>query len=101
MASPEQETATVAGPPPAAGSRYRMVDLTLLLAEELPCWWSTHMPYLVEALRDLHQVPARGANVLFAPLRVARGTGAPGRALAWVPVEDAAGRTGSTGGRAR
>lgn len=23
----------------------RLVDLTLLVAEELPCWWATHMPY--------------------------------------------------------
>src|SRR5690348_17451253 len=23
----------------------RLVDLTLLVAEELPCWWSTHMPF--------------------------------------------------------
>ncbi len=22
-----------------------LVDLTLLVAEELPCWWSNHMPY--------------------------------------------------------
>ena len=39
----------------------------------------------VEALRGLDQLPARGANFLFAPLNVARGTGAPGRAMAWVP----------------
>jgi len=30
--------------PPDLG-RSRIVDLTLLVAEELPCWWSTHMPY--------------------------------------------------------
>ncbi|OYN99129.1 cyclase family protein [Enemella evansiae] len=23
----------------------RVVDLSLLIAEEMPCWWSTHMPY--------------------------------------------------------
>lgn len=26
-------------------ARATLVDLTLLLAEELPCWWSNHMPY--------------------------------------------------------
>jgi kynurenine formamidase len=39
----------------------------------------------VEALRGLDQLPPRGALFQFAPLNVARGTGAPGRALAWVP----------------
>jgi isatin hydrolase len=35
----------VTSPVHAAASRIRLVDLTLLLAEELPCWWSTHMPF--------------------------------------------------------
>jgi len=39
----------------------------------------------VEALRGLDRLPSRGAYFLFAPLNVARGTGAPGRAMAWVP----------------
>jgi kynurenine formamidase len=39
----------------------------------------------VEALSGLDQLPARGAYFLFAPLNVARGTGAPGRAMAWLP----------------
>ena len=39
----------------------------------------------VEALRGLDQLPPRGAFFQFAPLNVARGTGAPGRAMAWVP----------------
>jgi kynurenine formamidase len=39
----------------------------------------------VEALRGLDQLPSRGAYFQFAPLNVARGTGAPGRAMAWVP----------------
>jgi kynurenine formamidase len=40
----------------------------------------------VEALCHLDQLPARGASFLFAPLKIARGTGAPGRAVAWVPA---------------
>ena len=43
----------------------------------------------VEALAGLHQLPPRGAYFCFAPLNVARGTGAPGRAFAWRPVPDA------------
>lgn len=39
----------------------------------------------IEALGHLHQLPVRGAIFCFAPLKVARGTGAPGRAFAWVP----------------
>jgi kynurenine formamidase len=39
----------------------------------------------VEALAGLHQLPVRGAFFCFAPLNLARGTGAPGRAFAWVP----------------
>lgn len=31
--------------PPVAGVPADVVDLSLLLAEELPCWWSTHMPF--------------------------------------------------------
>ncbi len=45
MAHPDREPATVAGPTQVGGGRSELVDLTLLLAEELPCWWSTHMPY--------------------------------------------------------
>lgn len=39
----------------------------------------------IEALAGLDQLPVRGATFCFAPLKVARGTGAPGRAFAWVP----------------
>ncbi|HEY6934725.1 MAG TPA: cyclase family protein [Marmoricola sp.] len=39
----------------------------------------------VEALRGLDQLPSRGAWFQFAPLNICRGTGAPGRALAWLP----------------
>jgi kynurenine formamidase len=39
----------------------------------------------IEALRGLDQLPHRGAWFCFAPLNVARGTGAPGRAMAWIP----------------
>lgn len=39
----------------------------------------------IEALGALDQLPVRGATFCFAPLKVARGTGAPGRAFAWVP----------------
>ncbi|GAB3927869.1 hypothetical protein GCM10011575_10980 [Microlunatus endophyticus] len=38
----------------------------------------------IEALAGLDQLPVRGATFCFAPLKVARGTGAPGRAFAWV-----------------
>lgn len=38
----------------------------------------------IEALCGLHQLPERGAWFLFAPLNLARGTGAPGRAMAWI-----------------
>ncbi len=44
----------------------------------------------VEALAGLHQLPARGAHFVFAPINLARGTGAPGRAFAWLPDEGAA-----------
>jgi kynurenine formamidase len=43
----------------------------------------------VEALTGLDQLPPVGAWFLFAPLNVARGTGAPGRALAWLPPDEA------------
>jgi isatin hydrolase len=39
----------------------------------------------IEALCGLDQLPPRGAYFCFAPLRLARGTGAPGRAFAWLP----------------
>lgn len=39
----------------------------------------------IEALANLGVVPVRGAYFIFAPLKVARGTGAPGRALAILP----------------
>lgn len=39
----------------------------------------------IEALAGLDQLPVRGALFCFAPLKVARGTGAPGRAFAWIP----------------
>jgi kynurenine formamidase len=48
----------------------------------------------VEALTGLSQLPHRGAYFLFSPLKVARGTGAPGRAMAWLPASQA----GSPGG---
>lgn len=41
----------------------------------------------VEALAGLDQLPVRGAWFMFAPMRLARGTGAPGRAMAYLPVE--------------
>lgn len=43
----------------------------------------------IEALGHLHQLPVRGAVFCFAPLKVARGTGAPGRAFAWLPAPPA------------
>lgn len=42
----------------------------------------------VEALANLGALPVRGAFFCFAPLRLARGTGAPGRAFAWVSTEE-------------
>jgi isatin hydrolase len=39
----------------------------------------------VEALTGLGQLPARGAFFQFTPVKLARGTGAPGRAMAWLP----------------
>lgn len=42
----------------------------------------------VEALAGLGALPVRGAFFCFAPLKVARGTGAPGRAFAWVPTRE-------------
>ncbi|NYI67229.1 cyclase family protein [Spelaeicoccus albus] len=38
----------------------------------------------IEALGNLKELPVRGAMFCFAPLKVARGTGAPGRAFAWL-----------------
>lgn len=43
----------------------------------------------VEALGNLGALPNRGAHFIFAPLRVAHGTGAPGRAFAVLPPADA------------
>lgn len=46
----------------------------------------------VEALAGLDQLPNRGAYFCFAPIKIARGTGAPGRAFAWIdptPESDA------------
>lgn len=42
----------------------------------------------IEALGHLDVLPVRGAIFCFAPLKVARGTGAPGRAFAWLPPND-------------
>lgn len=38
----------------------------------------------IEALGNLGALPTRGADFIFAPLKVARGSGAPGRAFAFV-----------------
>lgn len=43
----------------------------------------------VEALAGLDQLPVRGACFMFAPLRLSRGTGAPGRALAYLSAGEA------------
>lgn len=40
----------------------------------------------IEALANLGTLPVRGAIFFFAPLKVARGTGAPGRAFAFLPA---------------
>lgn len=39
----------------------------------------------IEALAHLELLPVRGSLFCFAPLNVARATGAPGRAFAWIP----------------
>jgi kynurenine formamidase len=41
----------------------------------------------VECLARLEQLPARGGWFCFLPLRIEGGTGAPGRAIAWAPVQ--------------
>jgi kynurenine formamidase len=41
----------------------------------------------IEALANLRSLPNTGAWFMFAPLRIAHGTGAPGRALAIVPTK--------------
>lgn len=40
---------------------------------------------VVEGLFNLDQIPARGSYFLFLPLKLAGGTGGPGRAIAFVP----------------
>lgn len=40
----------------------------------------------IEALANLADLPVRGAWFCFAPIKLARGTGGPGRAFAWVPT---------------
>ena len=45
MVRREHEVRAVASPAEVGGGHSRLVDLTLLLAEDLPCWWSTHLPY--------------------------------------------------------
>jgi isatin hydrolase len=42
----------------------------------------------VECLTGLDRLPPRGAWFCFLPLKVEGGTGAPGRAVAWVPVPE-------------
>lgn len=42
----------------------------------------------IEALSHLDRLPVRGALFCFAPLKIARGTGAPGRAFAWLPEDN-------------
>lgn len=44
-----------------------------------------HGVAFVEGLAGLDALPPRGAYFCFSPLRLARGTGAPGRAFAWLP----------------
>lgn len=45
MAHRERDVPPVGFPTEVGGGHNRLVDLTLLLAEDLPCWWSTHLPY--------------------------------------------------------
>jgi kynurenine formamidase len=39
----------------------------------------------VESLTGLERLPARGAYFVFLPIKVLRSSGAPGRAIAYVP----------------
>jgi isatin hydrolase len=45
MARHERDVPAVGYPAQLGGDHSRLVDLTLLLAEDLPCWWPTHLPY--------------------------------------------------------
>lgn len=40
----------------------------------------------IEGLASLDRLPTRGAFFLFLPIKVARSSGAPGRAVAWLPA---------------
>jgi isatin hydrolase len=40
----------------------------------------------IEGLASLDRLPVRGAFFLFLPIKVARSSGAPGRAVAWLPA---------------
>jgi isatin hydrolase len=53
--------------------------------EEVHLLGLSHEMAFVEALGGLHRLPVRGAYFVFAPIKVRRGTGAPGRAFAWLP----------------
>lgn len=42
----------------------------------------------IESLANLACIPATGATFQFLPIKIARSSGGPGRAVAWVPVND-------------
>lgn len=52
---------------------FRMVDLTLLIAEELPSAWSTHMPYQQKTFNYFTDVDRQ-----VSPLKSATGPTKPG-----------------------
>lgn len=46
---------------PAHASELRVVDLTLLIAEELPCWWAAHMPFQHKTFNYFTDVDSQAA----------------------------------------
>jgi kynurenine formamidase len=41
--------------------------------------------YAIEGLTNLEKLPARGATIVVAPLKISEGSGAPARVFAWLP----------------
>src|SRR5690625_99234 len=46
---------------PAHASELRVVDLTLLIAEELPCWWAAHMHFQHKTFNYFTDVDSQAA----------------------------------------
>lgn len=43
---------------------YDLVDCTLLISEDLPCWWSTHMPFQQKTFNHYADVPTNPGGPL-------------------------------------